>query len=122
MLLLTCHPSLPTPSPFTSPGGVPEPQIPIWLPPGPILEGGGQGPGLESKLGSAFLNPLHHSRAQLLIAYKPAPGTCCYVMKMSPQSMPSLEALTKKFQNFQVSVHVRSGLSPCQGCWEEHLQ
>nr|CAI72654.1 surfactant protein C precursor [Sus scrofa] len=38
---------------------------------------------------------------RLLIAYKPAPGTCCYVMKMSPQSMPSLEALTKKFQNFQ---------------------
>ncbi|XP_020927842.1 pulmonary surfactant-associated protein C isoform X1 [Sus scrofa] len=44
---------------------------------------------------------------RLLIAYKPAPGTCCYVMKMSPQSMPSLEALTKKFQNFQVSVHAK---------------
>eukprot|EP00070_Physeter_catodon_P011648 XP_007126357.1 pulmonary surfactant-associated protein C isoform X1 [Physeter catodon] len=38
---------------------------------------------------------------RLLIAYKPAPGTCCYVMKMAPQSIPSLEALTRKFQNFQ---------------------
>ncbi|XP_059782240.1 pulmonary surfactant-associated protein C isoform X1 [Balaenoptera ricei] len=41
---------------------------------------------------------------RLLIAYKPAPGTCCYVMKMAPQSIPSLEALTRKFQNFQVGV------------------
>ncbi|KAI5167758.1 Pulmonary Surfactant-Associated Protein C [Manis pentadactyla] len=39
---------------------------------------------------------------QLLIAYKPAPGTCCYIMKMAPESIPSLEALTRKFQNFQV--------------------
>ncbi|XP_065734630.1 surfactant protein C isoform X1 [Phocoena phocoena] len=38
---------------------------------------------------------------RLLIAYKPAPGTCCYIMKMAPQSIPSLEALTRKFQNFQ---------------------
>ncbi|KAK2492610.1 hypothetical protein MC885_009963 [Smutsia gigantea] len=38
---------------------------------------------------------------QLLIAYKPAPGTCCYIMKMAPESIPSLEALTRKFQNFQ---------------------
>ncbi|XP_004402247.1 PREDICTED: pulmonary surfactant-associated protein C isoform X2 [Odobenus rosmarus divergens] len=39
---------------------------------------------------------------RLLIAYKPAPGTCCYVMKMAPGNIPSLEALTRKFQNFQV--------------------
>ncbi|XP_025729796.1 surfactant protein C isoform X2 [Callorhinus ursinus] len=39
---------------------------------------------------------------RLLIAYKPAPGTCCYVMKMAPENIPSLEALTRKFQNFQV--------------------
>uniref|UniRef100_A0A8C6DJR4 Surfactant protein C n=1 Tax=Moschus moschiferus TaxID=68415 RepID=A0A8C6DJR4_MOSMO len=38
---------------------------------------------------------------RLLIAYKPAPGTCCYIMKMTPQSIPSLEALTRKLQNFQ---------------------
>uniref|UniRef100_A0A8C5VU52 Surfactant protein C n=1 Tax=Microcebus murinus TaxID=30608 RepID=A0A8C5VU52_MICMU len=39
---------------------------------------------------------------RLLIAYKPAPGTCCYIMKMAPESIPSLEALTRKFQSFQV--------------------
>ncbi|XP_020025404.2 surfactant protein C [Castor canadensis] len=38
---------------------------------------------------------------RLLIAYKPAPGTCCYIMKMAPESIPSLEALTRKFQNLQ---------------------
>ncbi|XP_037352756.1 pulmonary surfactant-associated protein C [Talpa occidentalis] len=38
---------------------------------------------------------------RLLIAYKAAPGTCCYIMKMAPESIPSLEALTRKFQNFQ---------------------
>ncbi|XP_012518392.1 PREDICTED: pulmonary surfactant-associated protein C [Propithecus coquereli] len=38
---------------------------------------------------------------RLLIAYKPAPGTCCYIMKMAPESIPSLEALTRKFQGFQ---------------------
>ncbi|KAL2761747.1 pulmonary surfactant-associated protein C isoform 2 [Daubentonia madagascariensis] len=38
---------------------------------------------------------------RLLIAYKPAPGTCCYIMKMAPESIPSLEALTRKFQSFQ---------------------
>ncbi|XP_022374136.1 pulmonary surfactant-associated protein C isoform X1 [Enhydra lutris kenyoni] len=38
---------------------------------------------------------------RLLIAYKPAPGTCCYIMKMAPENIPSLEALTRKFQNFQ---------------------
>ncbi|XP_059782241.1 pulmonary surfactant-associated protein C isoform X2 [Balaenoptera ricei] len=43
---------------------------------------------------------------RLLIAYKPAPGTCCYVMKMAPQSIPSLEALTRKFQNFQAESSV----------------
>ncbi|XP_021570935.1 pulmonary surfactant-associated protein C isoform X2 [Carlito syrichta] len=42
---------------------------------------------------------------RLLIAYKPAPGTCCYIMKMAPESIPSLEALTRKFQNFQVGVY-----------------
>lgn len=42
-------------------------------------------------------------------------------MKMAPQSIPSLEALTRKFQNFQVGVWVRkSGLSPSQSCYEEH--
>ncbi|ELR56698.1 Pulmonary surfactant-associated protein C [Bos mutus] len=49
---------------------------------------------------------------RLLIAYKPAPGTCCYIMKMAPQNIPSLEALTRKLQNFQVGVWVRgSGCS-----------
>ncbi|XP_058576360.1 pulmonary surfactant-associated protein C isoform X1 [Neofelis nebulosa] len=38
---------------------------------------------------------------RLLIAYKPAPGTCCYIMKMAPENIPSLEALTRKFRNFQ---------------------
>uniref|UniRef100_A0A8C8Z1V8 Surfactant protein C n=1 Tax=Prolemur simus TaxID=1328070 RepID=A0A8C8Z1V8_PROSS len=38
---------------------------------------------------------------QFLIAYKPAPGTYCYIMKMAPESIPSLEALTRKFQSFQ---------------------
>ncbi|XP_047712004.1 pulmonary surfactant-associated protein C isoform X2 [Prionailurus viverrinus] len=41
---------------------------------------------------------------RLLIAYKPAPGTCCYIMKMAPENIPSLEALTRKFRNFQVGV------------------
>lgn len=40
---------------------------------------------------------------RLLIAYKPAPGTCCYLMKMAPDSIPSLEALARKFQNFQAN-------------------
>ncbi|XP_014722603.1 surfactant protein C isoform X1 [Equus asinus] len=39
---------------------------------------------------------------RLLIAYKPAPGTYCYIMKMAPESIPTLEALTRKFQNFQL--------------------
>ncbi|XP_004685467.1 PREDICTED: pulmonary surfactant-associated protein C [Condylura cristata] len=38
---------------------------------------------------------------RLLIAYKPAPGTYCYIMKMAPENIPSLEALIRKFQNFQ---------------------
>ncbi|KAL1781123.1 pulmonary surfactant-associated protein C [Sigmodon hispidus] len=38
---------------------------------------------------------------RLLTAYKPAPGTYCYIMKMTPESIPSLEAFTRKFQNFQ---------------------
>uniref|UniRef100_A0A8C0KZL1 Surfactant protein C n=1 Tax=Canis lupus dingo TaxID=286419 RepID=A0A8C0KZL1_CANLU len=49
---------------------------------------------------------------RLLIAYKPAPGTCCYIMKMTPENIPSLEALTRK----------RGGSSPSQGCREEHLR
>ncbi|XP_058405796.1 pulmonary surfactant-associated protein C isoform X2 [Diceros bicornis minor] len=44
---------------------------------------------------------------RLLIAYKPAPGSCCFIMKMTPGSIPSLEALTRKFQDFQVGVWVR---------------
>ncbi|KAF6307133.1 surfactant protein C [Rhinolophus ferrumequinum] len=43
---------------------------------------------------------------RLLIAYKPAPGTYCYIMKMAPEAIPSLEALTRKFQNFQVKPEV----------------
>ncbi|XP_045313589.1 pulmonary surfactant-associated protein C isoform X2 [Leopardus geoffroyi] len=43
---------------------------------------------------------------RLLIAYKPAPGTCCYIMKMAPENIPSLEALTRKFRNFQVKPAV----------------
>nr|XP_023406795.1 pulmonary surfactant-associated protein C [Loxodonta africana] len=42
---------------------------------------------------------------RLLIAYKSAPGTCCYIMKMAPEGIPSLEALIRKFQNFQVGVY-----------------
>ncbi len=38
---------------------------------------------------------------RLLTAYKPAPGTYCYIMKMIPESIPSLEALTRKLQNLQ---------------------
>ncbi|KAM5173658.1 surfactant protein C isoform 1-T1 [Callospermophilus lateralis] len=41
---------------------------------------------------------------RLLTAYKPAPGTYCYIMKMAPDNIPSLEALTRKFQNLQVGV------------------
>ncbi|XP_077798738.1 surfactant protein C isoform X3 [Macaca mulatta] len=44
---------------------------------------------------------------RLLIAYKPAPGTWCYIMKTAPESIPSLEALTRKVQNFQVCVWVK---------------
>ncbi|XP_012594720.2 surfactant protein C [Microcebus murinus] len=43
---------------------------------------------------------------RLLIAYKPAPGTCCYIMKMAPESIPSLEDLTRKFQSFQAKPAV----------------
>ncbi|EGV91962.1 Bone morphogenetic protein 1 [Cricetulus griseus] len=41
---------------------------------------------------------------RLLTAYKPAPGTYCYIMKMDPGSIPSLEAFTRKFQNFKGRV------------------
>lgn len=44
-------------------------------------------------------------------------------MKMAPENIPSLETLTRKFQNLQVGVRVRrNGLFPSQGCWEEHLR
>ncbi|KAM9194245.1 surfactant protein C [Dugong dugon] len=43
---------------------------------------------------------------RLLIAYKSAPGTCCYIMKMAPEGIPSLEALIRKFQNFQAKPAV----------------
>ncbi|XP_050657422.1 pulmonary surfactant-associated protein C isoform X4 [Macaca thibetana thibetana] len=43
---------------------------------------------------------------RLLIAYKPAPGTWCYIMKTAPESIPSLEALTRKVQNFQAKPAV----------------
>lgn len=43
-------------------------------------------------------------------------------MKMAPESIPGLEALTRKLQNLQVGARVRSGLSPSQDCWEEHLR
>ena len=90
---------------------------------GPNLEGDGPGPGLGSEQGRAFLNALWGSCAQLLIAYKPAPGTCCYIMKMAPENIPSLESLTRKFQNFQVGVWVRRwGLSSSHSGWEEHLR
>lgn len=68
------------------------------------LVGNGPGPRLGSEQGRTLPNELWGSHAQLLIAYKPAPGTCCYIMKMAPESIPSLEALTRKFQNFQVGV------------------
>ncbi|XP_069341259.1 surfactant protein C isoform X3 [Eulemur rufifrons] len=47
---------------------------------------------------------------QLLIAYKPGPGTYCYIMKMAPESIPSLEALSRKFQSFQVGALCRPSL------------
>ncbi|XP_054417031.1 pulmonary surfactant-associated protein C isoform X2 [Pongo abelii] len=53
---------------------------------------------------------------QLLIAYKPAPGTCCYIMKIAPESIPTLEALTRKVQNFQAKPAVpRSKLGQAEG-------
>ncbi|XP_059034592.1 pulmonary surfactant-associated protein C isoform X1 [Mustela lutreola] len=51
-------------------------------------------------IGSTGITVYDYQR--LLIAYKPAPGTCCYIMKMAPENIPSLEALTRKFQNFQL--------------------
>ncbi|XP_036169783.1 pulmonary surfactant-associated protein C [Myotis myotis] len=43
---------------------------------------------------------------RLLIAYKPAPGTYCYIMTMAPESIPSLETLTRKLQSLQVKPAV----------------
>uniref|UniRef100_A0A2K5CTU2 Surfactant protein C n=1 Tax=Aotus nancymaae TaxID=37293 RepID=A0A2K5CTU2_AOTNA len=45
---------------------------------------------------------------RLLITYKPAPGTCCYIMKIAPESIPSLEALTRKVQNFQMECSLQA--------------
>lgn len=50
-------------------------------------------------IGSTGLAVYDYQR--LLVAYKPAPGTCCYLMKMAVEDIPSLEALTRKFHNFQ---------------------
>ncbi|XP_051016549.1 pulmonary surfactant-associated protein C [Acomys russatus] len=41
---------------------------------------------------------------RLLTAYKPAPGTCCYILRMTPENIPSLEAFTRKFQNVQANL------------------
>ncbi|XP_042523151.1 pulmonary surfactant-associated protein C isoform X1 [Dipodomys spectabilis] len=49
---------------------------------------------------------------RLLTAYKPAPGTCCYIMKMAPDSIPSLEALIRKFQNLQTPMYVSFQAKP----------
>ncbi|KAF6096945.1 surfactant protein C [Phyllostomus discolor] len=40
---------------------------------------------------------------RLLIAYKPAVGTCCYIVKMAPDRIPNLEALTRRLQDLQVT-------------------
>ncbi|KAM5264212.1 surfactant protein C isoform 1-T1 [Ctenodactylus gundi] len=45
---------------------------------------------------------------RLLTAYKPAPGTCCYIMKVAPESIPSLEALIRKVQNLQAKPAARA--------------
>nr|KAF6402414.1 surfactant protein C [Rousettus aegyptiacus] len=58
------------------------------------------GPTATFSVGSTGIVVYDYQR--LLIAYKPAPGTCCYIMKMAPENIPSLEALGRKFQNFQV--------------------
>ncbi|KAF6096946.1 surfactant protein C [Phyllostomus discolor] len=39
---------------------------------------------------------------RLLIAYKPAVGTCCYIVKMAPDRIPNLEALTRRLQDLQM--------------------
>ncbi|XP_007450626.1 PREDICTED: pulmonary surfactant-associated protein C isoform X1 [Lipotes vexillifer] len=58
---------------------------------------------------------------RLLIAYKPAPGTCCYVMKMALQSIPSLEALTRKLQNFQ-GLSKGQESSRTKGSWADRQE
>ncbi|XP_004610154.1 pulmonary surfactant-associated protein C [Sorex araneus] len=50
-------------------------------------------------IGSTGLAVYDYQR--LLIAYKPAPGTCCYIMKVAPENIPSIEALARKIHNFQ---------------------
>ncbi|XP_044519429.1 pulmonary surfactant-associated protein C isoform X2 [Gracilinanus agilis] len=35
---------------------------------------------------------------RLLIAYKPALGATCYITQMSPEDIPSLDVITRKFQ------------------------
>ncbi|XP_069872705.1 surfactant protein C isoform X2 [Dipodomys merriami] len=66
----------------------------------------------------ALLMGLHMSQKHtemLLTAYKPAPGTCCYIMKMAPDSIPSLEALIRKFQNLQAKPASTSKVGPEEG-------
>ncbi|XP_001373402.1 pulmonary surfactant-associated protein C [Monodelphis domestica] len=36
---------------------------------------------------------------RLLIAYKPALGATCYFTQMAPEDIPSLDVITRKFQN-----------------------
>ncbi|XP_028922136.1 pulmonary surfactant-associated protein C [Ornithorhynchus anatinus] len=38
---------------------------------------------------------------RLLIAYQPSPGATCYVTKMAPENIPSLDAITREFQSYQ---------------------
>ncbi|XP_024416710.2 surfactant protein C isoform X2 [Desmodus rotundus] len=58
---------------------------------------------------------------RLLIAYKPAAGTCCYIVKMAPDLMPNLEALTRKLQNLQMrcSFQVKPAVPPSKLGQEE---
>ncbi|XP_036608729.1 pulmonary surfactant-associated protein C isoform X3 [Trichosurus vulpecula] len=44
---------------------------------------------------------------RLLIAYKPALGATCYITQMTPEDIPSLDVITRKFQS-----HLVSGAKP----------
>ncbi|XP_047573275.1 pulmonary surfactant-associated protein C [Lutra lutra] len=61
-----------------------------------------EGAGITATFSIGSTGIVVYDYQRLLIAYKPAPGTCCYIMKMALENIPSLEALTRKFQNFQV--------------------